>query len=179
MRIREFYKETETNEKAIEYLFKNFVFTNGLCTKCKRKVSYSEKKEAFRCNNRKCLKEQSICQGTFFENSNISIQKILEIWYLYFRRMPVTQIVEAVEVGTHTVCKWTKKVRNLITESISQIETKLGGPGIVVEIDETKLGKRKYHRGHRVDGVWIVCGVERTKNKKYFALKSQAGTRIQ
>ena len=31
----------------------------------------------------------------------------------------------------------------------------IGGEGIVVEIDETKMGKRKYNRGHMVEG--LVC----------------------
>jgi transposase-like protein len=30
-----------------------------------------------------------------------------------------------------------------------------------VEIDESKFGKRKYHRGHRVDGVWVFGIIER------------------
>ena len=43
----------------------------------------------------------------------------------------------------------------------SSIE-KIGGPGIIVEIDESKFGKVEYHRGHRVDGVWVFGMVERT-----------------
>lgn len=39
---------------------------------------------------------------------------------------------------------------------------------IVVEVDESKFGKRKYHRGHRVEGVWVVGGVERTEERKMF-----------
>ena len=35
------------------------------------------------------------------------------------------------------------------------------GQPIVVEIDESKFGKRKYNKGKRVDGVWVVGGVER------------------
>ncbi|KAL4113901.1 hypothetical protein QTP88_017455 [Uroleucon formosanum] len=37
----------------------------------------------------------------------------------------------------------------------------MGGEGKVVEIDESKFGKRKYHRGHRVEGQWVFGGVER------------------
>jgi hypothetical protein len=33
---------------------------------------------------------------------------------------------------------------------------------MIVEIDESKLGKRKYHRGHRVEVVWVLRMVERT-----------------
>ena len=32
---------------------------------------------------------------------------------------------------------------------------KLGGPGKTVQIDESKIGKRKYHRGHHVEGQWV------------------------
>lgn len=44
----------------------------------------------------------------------------------------------------------------------------MGGPGIIVEIDETKLGKRKYNRGHRVEGAWVLVGVERTEERRVF-----------
>ena len=40
----------------------------------------------------------------------------------------------------------------------------------MVELDETKMGKRKYHRDHRVEGVWILGGVERTPERKLFAV---------
>ena len=33
----------------------------------------------------------------------------------------------------------------------------VGGEGIIVEIDETKMGKRKYNRGHRVEGLFCCC----------------------
>ncbi len=39
-----------------------------------------------------------------------------------------------------------------------------------MEIDESKFGKRKHHRGHRVQGVWVVGGVERTADRKLFAV---------
>jgi hypothetical protein len=37
----------------------------------------------------------------------------------------------------------------------------IGGVGRKVEIDESKYGRRKYHRGHRVEGQWVFGGFER------------------
>ena len=39
---------------------------------------------------------------------------------------------------------------------------KIGGVGCIVEIDESKFGKRKYNRGRRVVGKWVLCGFCRT-----------------
>jgi hypothetical protein len=37
----------------------------------------------------------------------------------------------------------------------------IGGPGKVVEIDESKYGKRKYNRAKRVEGNWVFGAIER------------------
>jgi len=58
--------------------------------------------------------------------------------------------------------------RQLVSSSLEVEDTMIGGEGIEVEIDETKLGKRKYHRGHQVEGVWILAGVERTPKRRAF-----------
>ena len=38
---------------------------------------------------------------------------------------------------------------------------KIGGEGKIVEVDESKIGKRKSHKGRKVDGVWVFGMVER------------------
>ena len=45
------------------------------------------------------------------------------------------------------------------------------GFSIVVEVDETKMAKVKYHRGHPVDGGWVLGGVERTPDRNLFLLE--------
>ncbi|CAB9523887.1 Inherit from opiNOG: protein Hydra magnipapillata [Seminavis robusta] len=70
----------------------------------------------------------------------------------------------------NTVTDWFRFAQQLIGEVV--LETmenyQIGGIGVEVEIDESKFGKRKYHRGHRVDGVWVFGGVERTPERKCF-----------
>jgi transposase-like protein len=56
---------------------------------------------------------------------------------------------------------------------MESVEEQIGGEGIVVEIDESKFGKRMYHKGHRVKGVWVVGGVERTEARRIFAIRVQ------
>jgi transposase-like protein len=41
-----------------------------------------------------------------------------------------------------------------------QEEGQIGGPGVEVQIDESKIGKRKYNRGRMVDGSWILGMLE-------------------
>ena len=41
----------------------------------------------------------------------------------------------------------------------------IGGEGKVVQIDESKFGKRKYHRGHHVEGQWVFGGIENDSRK--------------
>jgi len=48
-------------------------------------------------------------------------------------------------------------------EQQSQI---LGGSGVVVEIDEAKVGHRKYNRGRWVDGCWVFGGFERGSGRR-------------
>ena len=46
-----------------------------------------------------------------------------------------------------------------------QKSDKIGGPGKTVQIDESKVGKRKYHRGHKVEGQWVFGGIEEDTRK--------------
>ena len=39
-----------------------------------------------------------------------------------------------------------------------------------MEIDESKIGKRKYHRGHFVEGQWVFGGCEKNNSKKAFCV---------
>ena len=41
----------------------------------------------------------------------------------------------------------------------------IGGEGKLVQIDESKFGKRKYHRGHHVEGQWVFGGIQSDSRK--------------
>ena len=49
----------------------------------------------------------------------------------------------------------------------------LGGPGKAVEIDESKFGKRKFYRGHHVEGCRVFGGIERESGKVFMEIVEQ------
>jgi len=50
----------------------------------------------------------------------------------------------------------------------------LGGPGVVVEIDETKFCRRKYNRDHVIDGTWVFGGFERGSKTAFWCISCQS-----
>lgn len=132
------------------------------------------KRKLWRCSHDSCRTQVSMMKKTFFEASKVSVNKILQLCYLYLLGTPVNGLVEATSLSSRTITSWLKYTRQILGDFVDFNDTMIGGEGVIVEIDETKLGKRKYHRGHRVDGVWVVAGIERTPEKKCFAIEVEA-----
>ena len=55
-----------------------------------------------------------------------------------------------------------------MADSLDDEDRKIGGEGIIVEVDKSKLGKRKYNRGKHIEGTWVAIGIERTGERKFF-----------
>ena len=55
------------------------------------------------------------------------------------------------------------------TNEVEEDGGQIGGKNVIVEIDESKFGKRKYHRGHHVEGAWVIGGVGRAVERRVFA----------
>lgn len=63
---------------------------------------------------------------------------------------------------------WASFCREVCEVTVMNESERIGGPGIVVEIDESKFAKRKYNVGHRVTGGWVFGGREKDNKKKVF-----------
>jgi transposase-like protein len=129
------------------------------------------KRYALRCSAHACRNEISLTKGTIFYKSTIRINYALYIVYLWSKKVEVMKIVELLGLNYRTVRRLLDRVHYIIGAMLEEQHTMIGGPGIIVEIDESKFGKRKYNRGHQVDGVWIVGGVERTAERRVFLVK--------
>uniref|UniRef100_A0A914HUB0 Transposase n=1 Tax=Globodera rostochiensis TaxID=31243 RepID=A0A914HUB0_GLORO len=73
---------------------------------------------------------------------------------------------QGIEDGKQTITDWTNFFRDICAEYFVRHSIQIGGQGIVVEIDETCIVRRKYNRG-RLRGnanEWLFGGVERGTN---------------
>lgn len=172
MKLNNYNKKIKNEKTAIQYLINNKVISNKKkCYKCKKMMGVKIKEKLFVCQRKNCRHSESLFKKTFFGTCKFKIKKLLDLCYFYLHNMPVGMLCKLIGISSNTGTEWTSFLRQLLGESLEYSTMEIGGENIVVEIDETKMGKRKYHRGHRVDGVWVVCGVERTLEKKYFAVE--------
>jgi hypothetical protein len=149
-----------------------FALDNGIlyprpqCRNCRRQT---HEERFWVCNNIACKGKQSIFKDSVFGNRRILCCEIMLMARLWISKNSVDSIQDLTGHSKGTVVGYVQQFRKLVTDAIRETQQPIGGNDIVVEVDETKLGKRKFHRGHYVEGVWIVGGVERTPERRMFA----------
>ena len=146
--------------------------TSWLCDLCGRLVIVNEARESFR---HRCLElrdvEQSMWKYTFFTKVKLRVNEVLRIGYLYLCGCSHTSISIMTGHSSKTVTHFLAEFRGLFENSIEESACVIGGEDIIVEIDECKISKRKYHKGHHVEGAWIVGGIERTEKRRLFLVR--------
>ena len=59
--------------------------------------------------------------------------------------------------SSKTVANFIDSLRQLVEQDVNDYKAdgkgKIGGVGKIVEVDESKFGKRKYNEGHHVEGI--------------------------
>jgi len=64
-------------------------------------------------------------------------------------------IIMELGLSDHTVVDWSSFCREVCVYWLEKCSAVLGGPGVVVEIDEAKFGKHKFNTGRLIDGTWV------------------------
>lgn len=159
--------------KIRDFLIKHGVInqlTN--CPKCNSFVVLPQGSWEFRCRKTvaiqkrkpsKCNWRGSCKAGSFFDKSRLSIETLWKIitHYLFFNP-PRQEFLELnLSLSSKTVVDWYSFIREVYINECFVSSVPLGGPGEIVEIDEAKFGKRKYNRGRRIKGNWVLGGIQR------------------
>lgn len=160
-----------TEDLVVKYFIEmKFIYEDVLCGECGYQMSIITEKTRryFRCKRKSCRKKLSLFYGTILFNACIPLRKVMMIVYLWLNQVETMKIVQMTGFTHETVKRYVIMCQSIIASSIEEEDQVIGGEFIEVQLDEAKFGKRKYNRGHRVDGVWVFGGVEVTNKRKLF-----------
>ena len=115
----------------------------------------------WRC--RICKSSRSLRENTFFSQSRLELQQILDLMFYWSMGVDSQQYIRrnCRMASSATIVDWKNFMRDLCGEYFTRHPAKIGGVGHVVEIGESAWTKRKYNRGRRVLNKWVFGGIAR------------------
>ena len=94
----------------------------------------------------------SIRFGSFFAKSNLLLRKWLHLIVCWCREDLVAKALVELDLSRRTVIDCYNSLRQVCSTKLFNEVVQLGGPGRVVQIDESLFNhKQKYHRGRVAD----------------------------
>lgn len=162
-------KITSDNDSTLKFLRSKQLLRNGkLCDHCDLWMSHVTDRSKvdqyiWRCKS--CKTKSGLRVDSYWESQKLSFSVLLSLLYLFsvgISGMQASRMLEG-EAHSNTVYEWFNLYRDMMSRSLVENPIKLGGPGQIVEIDESKWGrKRKYNRGRVAQSEpWIFDMIER------------------
>ena len=103
-------------------------------------------------------------EGTFFKSKvPLGLGKL--VWFLFSWATKI-HVTWQLTLSPRIAVDWGNFIRDICAEDVRRNLRQLGGfdnngQPIVVEIDESYFFRRKFHRGRRVNGLWVFAAIER------------------
>ena len=107
---------------------------DGLKWECRKQV-----------NGKRHKAELSMRKGSWFEKSKMTLEEILKLTYWWCQGLDQAQIKHEVGLAESTGVDWDSFCCKVCEIALLENGDKLGGKGKVIQLDESKFGKRKYH----------------------------------
>lgn len=114
---------------------------------------------------RGCDDKITVTAGSIFEDARLSIGKVLMLAYSFSRGSYYDEARSACifdrddqPIPNSTIARWFELFRDCLVSAARDLTSnqQIGGPGMVVQVDEALIGRRKYNRGRAMEGTWIV-----------------------
>ena len=135
------------------------------CIQCNRDLLWTKHKKAkdgfaWKCQNTKCKIHKntvSVRNGSFFANSNLSLAKWVHLIYLWSIQTSNQQAHAQTGVSKQSITNAYACLREICDRYLLKNPIRLGGPGVIVQIDESCFShKPKHHRGRAPEHpIWV------------------------
>ena len=165
----EIHRITNTEEHARDFLFQRGILKSSLscpgCSSAMNLVPCSSKKSSdlliWRCSP--CSRFRNIRTDSVLSGQKLTFSLFLQlVFYLSIKSLANVAISQIIGVSKNTISDWTTLIHTRVADFLVSNPSPLGGPGVVVEMDEAKFGKRKYNKGAYREGQWVLGAVDRS-----------------
>ncbi|KAI8317993.1 hypothetical protein GQ54DRAFT_300943 [Martensiomyces pterosporus] len=156
------------------------LYTRDVCPRCsKGKLTYNPKTRLWKCSLwRKCRYTVSVLKHSFFDGRRLPIGKQMRLIYEWIQQSGVVSTANRLGLSTKTVVRYFLDCRQSVSDFVQTEAEKVGAEGVIVEIDESKFGKRKNNRGNHIEGVWVFGGIEIQGKRNVFLQAVEDRTRL-
>jgi transposase-like protein/ssDNA-binding Zn-finger/Zn-ribbon topoisomerase 1 len=160
------------NNAAIEWCMEiELISTSKLCPTCSKDMRFVDSDntkdgKTWLCSSRPCKnKKISIRADSFFSKSKLSLSTIILFVYLWSRDYNLPQTKIECGISHDVALDWAKYCRSVALAFFQDRDLeKIGGEGLIVELDETVVAKRKYNRGRLIKETWVFGGILRSQD---------------
>ena len=110
-----------------------------------------------------CKKYKNIRTDSALSGQKIALKTFIQLlFFLSFKGLTGIAISQMTGLSENTVFDWKIYFHTRVADWLLANPCSLGGPGVIVEVDEAKFGNRKYNKGGYREGVWVLGGVDRS-----------------
>lgn len=174
-------KVGDSEEKFVLYLQNHGVLRREmLCPKCGQKCKLTSRPLIFRCQRSqrnvdkvkiKCNYSHSLKTNSFLEHVNAHYEKMIKFISVWLT-VPHPRhdfLQQTLEMSHRTVVEWSLACREICINSVvlSELDI-LGGPEMIVELDEVKYGQN--NMGRDTEDSWILGAFERETKRFFFEI---------
>ncbi|XP_053962474.1 uncharacterized protein LOC128866034 [Anastrepha ludens] len=167
--------ELGTNEQCVKFAEDNGLIPKTMvCSVHKTFMNFrrnGNKVGYFLCSRGTCRKKSCISRatGTWFENARLSLPHIYYLMYCFAHRFTEEAVIredfilDGTSISTSTIVDWFGFCREAVISyqlDHQEYSGKIGGPGKIVQIGESKFGTIKYNKLRNIESHWALRMVE-------------------
>ena len=124
------------------------------------RVSFIGSSPYWGCGKAGCNVCVCVRKGTWFMGGTLSLKTILLFIYAWVEELASVKFCgKELGISHGTAVDYSNYMREVCAEDLIRHPVQVGGPGKIVEIDETVYSRRKYNRGRVLPEQWVFGGV--------------------